>query len=247
MKRWLLRITAAAIALTLATAAMAQVNLSWTDCGAAGTQDMAFACNTNTGAPFIMFGSYISPSVPQMVAIEFYVDMIESVPTQSPWWQFDAANIPGACRPTGISFDAAFLSGPFSCRDFWGEVGGASGGGGVNYNMLGLGANTNRILGTYAIPAEQALTAGDEVYGFKVLLLRTKTTGTGACAGCSNAACIVLNRIRLNQPAGVGDFDLTGAAPGGRDFVTWNGGTGANCATVPTQNRTWGQIKALYR
>lgn len=246
MNRWLLRCSLLVAAMALATAATAQVNLSWDDCGTTGTPDKAFACNANTGAPFTLVGSFISPAAPQCVAIEIYMDMIESVPAQSPWWQLDNVNIPGACRGTsGYAWSADFLSGPFTCLDFW--AGGASGGGGVVYNGFGFGPNTNRIKGVFAIPAEQPMAAGDEVYGFKFNILRAKTTGTGSCAGCANAACIVLNRITVNQPAGIGDFHLSGAAPGGRDFVTWQGGTGADCNTVPAQNRTWGQIKALYR
>lgn len=246
MKRLLLRFSMLVATLALASAASAQVNISWDDCGAFGTLDKTFACNANTGAPFTMVGTFISPAAPQFVALEFYIDMIEAVPTQSAWWQLDNVNIPGACRGTaGYAMNADFLAGPFNCLDFWG--GQASGGGGVLVNGFGRGPNTNRIKGVFAIPAEQPMTAGDEIYAFKLSILRAKTTGTGSCEGCVNPVCLVLNRITVNQPAGVGDFNLTGPAPGGRDYVTWQGGVGADCATVPTQNRTWGQVKALYR
>ena len=49
------------------------------------------------------------------------------------------------------------------------------------------------------------------------------------------------------RDAGVGDFTLTDTAPSGRNFITYQGGSGATCATVPAMNRTWGQVKALYR
>jgi len=36
----------------------------------------------------------------------------------------------------------------------------------------------------------------------------------------------------------------TPAAP---STMTWQGGAGANCNTVPVRNTTWGQIKSFYR
>jgi len=34
------------------------INLSWNDCGFAGVENMAFACNTNEGTPFQLFASF---------------------------------------------------------------------------------------------------------------------------------------------------------------------------------------------
>jgi len=246
MKHWLLRLSVLTATLALAATANAQVNLSWTDCGSAGALDATFACNSNTGAPFTLVGSLIAPDAPRAVAMEFYLDMIEANPTQLPWWQLDTFEFPSPCRAGGVTPNADFTGGPFTCIDYWG--GQASGGlGGVLHNFLGVGDNTQRFKGVFATAAEVPMTAGDELYCFKLNILRTKTTGAGSCAGCSDPACFVLNRITVNQPALVGDFNQTGPAPGGRDFCTWQGGAGANCATVPTQNRTWGQVKALYR
>lgn len=247
MKRLVLRFSVLVAALAMATGASAQVNLSWDDCGPAGGADKTFACNVNTGAPFAMVASCLTQDAPHFVAIEGYIDMIEANPTVLPWWEMDGVNMPTACRPgnTGHSWSADFLAGPFSCVDFW--AGAATGGGGVVNNYLGLGTNTQRFKGVFAIPAEQPMTPGDEIYAFKVNILRAKTVGTGSCAGCTDPVCFVLNRVVVIQPAGFGDFNLSGAIPGGRDFVTWQGGAGAPCATVPTQNRTWGQVKALYR
>src|SRR6185503_5517810 len=48
MKKTLL-ITGALLALAASSAMAGGVNLSWTDCGAAGQQNRAFACTANTG------------------------------------------------------------------------------------------------------------------------------------------------------------------------------------------------------
>ena len=55
----------------------------------------------------------------------------------------------------------------------------------------------------------------------------------------------MLNEIRLDQPAGVGDYRIF--TPITQAYVTYAGGIPNCLAVVPTQNRTWGQVKALYR
>ena len=58
--------------------------------------------------------------------------------------------------------------------------------------------------------------------------------------------CIVFNSAALSEPAPAPDAILSGPPTGGRNVITWQG-AGANCAAVPVRNRTWGQIKSLYR
>jgi hypothetical protein len=242
MKRWLLQISTLVAATAIASAAHAQVNLSWGDCDTFGTPDQVFNCAANSGAAGIMICSAIAPTgAGRVVAMEAVVDMIEANSSLQPWWQFNT----GECRAGGISLSADFTAGPFSCADFWGGQGIIIGG--TVANGAGKGANTLRFKMACAVPTEQSMTAAEQVYAFKIIVLKTKSTGAGSCAGCSDPGCLVLNSVLINQPAGVGDFLLTGAPTGGRDFATWQGGAGATCATVPAQNRTWGQVKALYR
>jgi len=72
--------------------------------------------------------------------------------------------------------------------------------------------------------------------------------GTGSCAGCTDGACIVFTSQKLTEPLGVGDYTIT--SPALRQYVTFQSGgaLGGGCpAVVPTQNRTWGSVKSLYR
>ena len=90
--------------------------------------------------------------------------------------------------------------------------------------------------------------AGTEVYSFKAIIDDAKTTGLGACGGCTGGACIVLQSIRLLQPVGVGDFLLTN--PAASQYVVWQGWSDprVQCpAVTPARTRTWGAIKAIYR
>jgi len=66
------------------------------------------------------------------------------------------------------------------------------------------------------------------------------------CSGCLVPACIVLNSVKLAQPAGQGDAVI--ANPAASQHVTWQGGGTIECpGATPTQSNTWGQIKTLYR
>jgi hypothetical protein len=53
----------------------------------------------------------------------------------------------------------------------------------------------------------------------------------------------------VTQPAGVGDYTISNTL--NRNWVQWQGGavnvTGGCPAATPTQNRTWGSVKSLYR
>ena len=43
------------------------------------------------------------------------------------------------------------------------------------------------------------------------------------------------------------EVTLETSGPSHANWVTWRGGSGADCAAVPVRARTWGQIKSLYR
>jgi hypothetical protein len=71
--------------------------------------------------------------------------------------------------------------------------------------------------------------------------------GTSPCAGCGVGACLVLNSVELVRLPGApgGDATLTQPAEAGSNFANWQ--SGAACVAVPARNRSWGQIKSLYR
>jgi hypothetical protein len=75
-----------------------------------------------------------------------------------------------------------------------------------------------------------------------------KTVGTGACAGCQDPVCLVMNEVLLTSNNS-GDNRLYASYAGGNIYATWQGGAigGAGCGGTPTINRTWGQLKSGYR
>lgn len=214
------------------------VNLTWNSC--VGPTAATFACNTNTGSSFFLFGSFVAPDgVTQMSANEIVVDVQTFSPTFPSWWEFKNT---GACRQNAlsISFDATTdVSGV--CADYWQ---GQAAGGIAAYQTTA--PNRRRILAVGAVPPSSLgpLEAGTEYFSFRLAINRSATTGTGSCTGCTVPVCIGLTSIKLTQPVGVGDFILS--YPASNNCVTWNGGV-PNCCWVPTVKRTWGSVKALYR
>jgi hypothetical protein len=221
------------------------MHLGWGDCAGAGSATAAFnnPCTSNTGAIPII-GSF-NPPVPltQMVAIECEIDIYTSATVMSPWWHMETQPSSG-CRASQIYVSFDFTNGPYTCNDVWN--GQAAGGMEYLVNGMSLGANTANIVMVAAISDEfpARVDPSNEYYAFSLRLGRAQSSGPGSCAGCSDRACIVLNYLKLDQPAGVGDFTIT---QGDQSAITYNGGGGlAACASARTQKSSWGAIKAIY-
>ena len=244
MKTFVL-IVAAALTLTASYASAEGVNLSWNDCGVAGSQNQTFACNSNSGVSFPVIASFIPPvGVDEFLGIASQIDIFTDQATLPDWWKHGT----GQCRGSvglAISFD--FTSGPFACVDFY--VGQAAGG--YAYDV-GFGTPSRarlRIQAAVPVTNRGPVDPGAEYFAYKVNLLRGKTTGAGLCAGCANSACIVLNDVQLFQPLEAQN-DPQIVNPANRNFATWqlpSGGPAGCPLSTPTRNATWGTVKSLYR
>ena len=222
-------------------AAQSGVNLSWNDCGTAGAAERNWPCSASTGGQLIV-GSFVAPAgVIKLTGIEVVLEVQSAAPVLPDWWQFRS----GGCRQGQLS--ANFLYSGSSCLDYWADAGGAMGGLAA-YAVGSSGPNTARVTLVAAVDQLQAVAvrSGGEYFAFNLAINNARTSGPGACAGCGQSACVVLNSIRLTQPLGVGDFALNGAA--NRNFVVWQGGGAGTCHGAGTkQNATFGQLKSLYR
>jgi hypothetical protein len=228
-----------------ASAIAAGVNLAWNDClaAAASSQNKNFACDTNAGST-VLVASFEPPfGITKLVAATAVIDIEwASAPVPS-WWRLDA----GGCRDGAVSVSFAPVSGAY-CFDYWSYATGA-----VSFVNAPYGDPDNaRIIVTWSIPEAIAgpVLMDTEYYAFQLTLDHSKTTGAGACAGCTVPACIVLKEITLYQPPGLGDYRVCYILQ--RNFVTWQGGVigcpppQPQCIT-PVLNRTWGQVKGVYR
>lgn len=219
------------------------INLGWDDCGGLpASLNQAFACDTNVGT-HTLIGSFLAPScVTGMTANEVVIDLETTGLNLPPWWGMRT----GGCRAGALSLNLDFTAGPFTCYDYWQ---GAAIGGISEDAPVG---NRARIKSVMALPSGdphiQPVQQGTEVYSFKVRISNSKTTGLGACAGCGNGVCLVLQSLKINQVASNPCGGKFIGSPATRAYVTWQGGIGADCyAATPAKNVTWGQIKARYR
>jgi hypothetical protein len=228
-----------------ASAAMAQVNLYVGDCGAnSTTTSVTNTCTLNTGTAFIAFGSVVVPPVTRIgfVGAQSVVDIQSSSATLPDWWRADA------CRSAGFSISADGAMGG-SCPTLWDAVPPA----GSNLTgQYGLhGANSERLLlGTVLASTDAYDLQGDgttELSVFKLTVLRTKTLSATACTGCATGACIVLNEVNLQTLTDSPDTFLRLTTPIANSYLTYNAGAPPCPGSTPTQSRTWGSVKALYR
>jgi len=223
------------------------INLAWDDCGAAGSTNKYFACNTNVGNND-MYASFDPPmTLSNVNGNILIIDLQTAASSLAPWWQFKNA---GSCRTTSL---LGRQSEQFYCLDPWSGQGTP---GIVAYfvtaNTPSMPPHQARIIANIAVPSpfHPQVDPGTEYYSMVLRINNAKTVGTGACAGCQDPVCIILNEIMITQPSGTpgGSPKLTN--PLLSHYVTWQGGlinTFGCPGGSPTVNRTWGQLKGLYR
>jgi len=243
MKRLL--VLAALLCMTTSVAT-AQMRLAWDDCGAGGTQDNQFVCTSNTNHQTII-SSFIAPAGFNNfngATTEIVIGTAGPLPA---WWRMEAGT--GCVGRAGVSMtsDDGALSPAASCNNPFAEF--------VTPNLTLQNYESNyqgnparaKFTGDLArsdlgVP----LVAGQEYLANSITLRVAKSTGTGSCAGCIDAACLVTVRMVLSDTQN-GEINLTGPP---NAFVLWHGGAigGAGCpAATPTRKQTWGQVKSLYR
>jgi hypothetical protein len=244
-----------ALVATVASAAPG-TNLRWDLCfGDGGPINKNFACATNGGAQQLV-GSFELPAagLAQVSGLEIVVDIATAGSTLPAWWQFK--NV-GTCRAASLGMTGAIGTLGPNCID-WSQ--GAPAGGLAAYTVGIAGPNTARIIGGIAqgLPLSD-LSGGQEYFGYIVSINNAKTVGTGSCAGCNVAACIINNSIKCATPPVAGtpsrDITLVGATNAtDSNFSTWQGGGGVSVGgkngcplAVPTHKTTWQQVKTLYR
>ena len=236
----------AALCLVAPPARAAGINLSWNDYGTSGQSLATSYCNTNVGTQSMVI-SFVSPvPMTQFVGFAGVMDVMFNSATVPSWWMGQN----GGCRPLTFNFNSDFSAGPFSCGDLWsGSIVGAT-----NLSPGVPAANRLRIRFFGAVPSNEPRTIDDvtQYYLVKIAINNLKTVGAGSCGGCDIAACILLNQIELDQPAGVGDYVIT--QPLDNVLVGWQcpavyGTPEPQCfaCPVPAKKNSWGGIKQLFR
>ena len=245
----------ALLTLTSGWAMAAGIDLNWNACkNSLGFPSGVPASNKNSTCLAItgsntMIASYYAPaSATNVDAIEAYVDYKTSQGI-SCWWDFRASN---ALRAASLT---VMIADPFTCGDgsesCWGCPGNyfstkpnAAGGGG----MVVIPNGNARISCVVGIPigTGSAPSAGEEL-AVGIRFNNAAAPVASNCPGCSNPACFTLNRVTFFNTGQPG-IEINTAQ--NNNTITWQGGAigGLGCpATTPTQSKTWGSVKALYR
>lgn len=257
----------ALLAMGLAWTAQAgnEIHLRWDNCyGDGGAYNRVFACDTNSGAEMLVGSFRLDSTTDSITGAVIVMDLASVGPQLPSWWEMGAPTHPTNCR-TVSSLQGIFARPSTStvCADPW--LGRAAGGA----SFLPMGGNRARINASLAMAQGEVLTAqaGQEVFAFQLRINHARTTGLGACSGCSEPFCIswswggitrrdaVPNRVQI----------LGSDTPNNGSNVTWQTGAvastqgtchlpPASCATfvlceavTPTRTPTWGTIKSLYR
>lgn len=232
--------------LLLASATVARaggIDLSWSDCGSFGTGQRSFACTTNAFGSEVLIASAVpAVAMPALNGNDCVILIQTPSATLPAWWQFQS----GGCRAGNVSVTSDFTSFG-SCVDPW--QGFAAAGFLVDYPVAGSGPDVERIRTVTGLPsgAEMAVDTSHELYLVRVTILHGKTVGTGSCAGCTQSACIVLQKVELLAPGGGVAQTLTNTLL--RQHVVWQDpALVAGCpGATPARDRTWGSVKSLYR
>ena len=273
MRRVLTTMIALALAATTAHAGTSApgVSLNWDRCfGDGSVQYKQFACDANVGSDRLVGTFELAQDFAGVTGIEIGMDVGSLSNPLPAWWR---VNFAGSCRTSGLTTTLAPPPGSIACTDW---AGGQAAGGIAAYQIDTFSPNRARLrLGT-AVPAPIDLFAGQEYFQFTLNLGRSKTTGTGACAGCTDPVVIFLTSARLTPTTGPSLILNRGANYSGSQWVSWQNGYPTNvvlppvcefnpiipnhCAlnqttfftvlpysVTPTRNSTWGQVKSLYR
>ncbi len=226
------------------------INLAWNDCidGATAAFDKNFACDTNDGAD-VMVASFIAPAgMSRFLGVDVYFRVSqETCVATVPWWHVKGT---GRCRNGALTLNGDFEASTGACDASAWSVPALGGLGAVTNDSPIVG--TSRGNGAVGVPTSNsvALTPDVHYYAVKFVLSHFKTTGTGACFGCSMAWCFQLERVTLAQVAGApgGNVDIRDA--GTNSFVTYQSSELTACVghgCTAARRPTWGSVKALYR
>jgi hypothetical protein len=243
----------AAMLLTATSAfAAANITFAWDNClSDGGAANKVFACGANTGSNTAVGTFELAAPITGATGIEVVIDLISATSLPA-WWEFNENNLGTpftGCRSSSLSASPSIPGTAANCIDWSASLpnGGLAGTNRVNGSIAPSDtAAHRRILIGFAVGAPgNDLVANTEYFGFVMTVNHAKTVGTGSCGGCLTPVCLVLNSVCV-APGAAECVKISDTVIAGSNFITWQGGVGANCQSVPTRNATWGQVKALY-
>lgn len=222
------------------------VNIAWgPDCWPQNpVSNQTYTCTSNSGVVQATASYETANEIADFVGISSVIDLQANSASLPAWW--DMFNV-GSCRQNALSADENFLTASQTCLDIFQN---GAGGGITAYQTASTvpptpyGPNSARLKVAFALPAPADLPGGTETYGYRLTITKAKTAGSGSCAGCATQVTMVLNNVHA---AGLGGYSEDLSTPINNGCITAQGTSGVPCNATPTVNKTWGQVKSLYR
>ena len=228
-------------------ASPAGVGLRWNACVAdGGVSNRAFACNTNTGALFLV-SSFVIDAPLTVKRVDVSLELASASATLPAWWDLVG------CRSGARSAVSGTDIVPTACAVYGGTPG-------ISGIAIGEhGPNTERIeIGSTVFPGVGGINvaAGPEYVPVALRLTLINTIGSGSCAGCVVPVCIVVRSVSLTSVLGQPPVLVLTQPLNGADanYAAWQGGGSpvvggvVGCpAATPTRRLLWGSVKSLYR
>ena len=198
----------------------------------------SFACNNDSGPSFDLILTLIPfTQMTDAVSSSVLLWFQSNQPTMPDWWQVQ----PGGCRAGDFTVDSTAPF-PAGCADPW--LGQAT----IVAEFQPACAPNGFFLSLRSqLPPGQTrtLVQGTRYAMFRMRINRDRTTGVGACGGCSYGACFGFEVISIGNSSGLG----WSSSPGG--MASWQTTAGCNrpayCGPTEASRPTWGAIKSLYR
>lgn len=239
--------------MALAQTPRGDLTLGWDNCRVSGPglASKSFACTSNSGSSRLVGAFIAAPGVVQLNSADMSVDIFLQNANVSPWWQHPGPA--GSCRTAGqLSVDYTNAAGVTCANEYWTSIPGGPFGG-FSYAWPSSQINHALLRGVVAVDnnAAGAVPPGFETYLFTAAISHGNNVAPQAiCAGCTTSACISFFRAEMFQTNNDNFVITESSAPSltpGNNQVTWQSVDGCAGDPTPTQNRTWGSIKAIYR
>jgi hypothetical protein len=254
MKRSLVACSGLLTLTLVASSAFAVGNtINWGGClGSGAASNQVFDC-VGPGGPYNLVLELQPPALAGWFAVDIDLDLQVATPGLDSFWHMNESG----CNSTGLSISAARNTVPNTgcLANFTGSTGASVSSLITAYGDGYGGANRAKILVTVARSASSpiAAVAGSNYYlSHLTFSLDNASEAGGTCVGCTYAAAILYQSTVMYSVAGAGGLGSEAVpieidGPGlGTNCAAINGGSGM-CAATPTVNKTWGQLKSLYR
>jgi hypothetical protein len=241
-----------AAALTLAASAANAHSLfyAWNTCfHDGGASSVTFVCDDFN--PSTSFATYqLDAAVSGVVAVSGVIDLsVNGAATLPSFWHMEG----GGCNDGGVAIDdnRTPCTNTGGLPTFPGSTGQNTDAFVTAYGAGFGGPNKARVLTSVnrASSNPANLTAAKH-FAFKLNWNDDNAEEAGgSCQGCTAVVSQALNSILLESPFTSASGDavaavITSADPGSQPSTCINA---SNCDVVPVKNRSWGQLKSLYR